>query len=273
MIPATAIIVTKNEAENLAHCLLPLVGLFTRVIVVDSGSTDETVAVAQNLGADVIRYQWNGAYPKKRQWCLENIYGLGDWVFFIDADEVASPQLLRELRLLFARGPGADGYFIKGVYVWMGRRLRFGMTNNKLCLFKKSAFAFPPVNDLDIEGMGEIEGHYQPVPIKGRDGVRIAGLDNPVIHHNRKGRGDWLRRHERYAKWEADMIAREAFPPDPVAWRESLKQLTRGSWLRPYLVFVYSYILRLGFLDGIAGLDFALHRARYTRDVLRKIDI
>lgn len=267
MIPATAIVVTKNEGENISHCLLPLVGLFNRVIVVDSGSTDDTVATAKSLGAEVFSFNWNGAYPKKRQWCLENLYGLGDWVFFIDADETASPQLLRELRILFAKGPKADGYFIRGRYVWMGRKLRFGMVNNKLCLFKKSAFAFPPVNDLDIEGMGEIEGHYQPVSVS--SGARISQLDGEVVHFNRKGRGDWLRRHERYAKWEASMITRDAFPIDPVQWRQELKLATRSAWFRPYLVFLHSYILKLGVLDGVAGLDFALHRARYARDVLR----
>lgn len=268
MIPVTAIVVTKNEGDNIAHCLLPLMPLFQRVVVVDSGSTDDTMASAKSFGADFIPYSWNEKYPKKRQWCLENIHGLGEWVFFIDADEVATPELLRELRLLFARGPKADGYFVRGRYVWMGKRLRFGMTNNKLVLFRRNAFAYPPVNDLDLP-MGEIEGHYQPVPI--REGVVIGQLDHAVLHHNHKGRGDWDRRHERYAAWEAGMIARDAYPVDPVPWRQELKILTRASALRPYLVFLYSFVLRLGFLDGVAGFDFALARASYARDVLRKL--
>lgn len=269
MIPATAIVVTRNEGENIAHCLLPLMGLFNRVLVLDSNSTDDTVATAHAMGADVLNFNWGGTYPKKRQWCLDNIRGLDDWVFFIDADEVATPQLLREIRLLFARGTKADGYFIRGRYVWMNKKLHFGLSNNKLCLFRRDKFKFPVVDDLDIAGMGEIEGHYQPVPIA--DDATIGQLQNAVIHHNRKGRGDWLRRHERYARWEAGMIQREAFPSDPIWWREDLKRLTRGSFLRPYLVFLYSYVLKLGVLDGVAGLDFALHRARYARDVLRKL--
>ena len=266
MMPVTAIIVTRNEADNIAYGLLPLVGLFTRVIVVDSGSSDDTVATALSLGAEVITYRWNGAYPKKRQWCLDNITGLTDWVFFIDADEVASPELLREMRLLFARGVTADGYFVKGRYVWMGRRLHFGLCNNKLCLFRRSKFRFPVVDDLDIPGMGEIEGHYQPLPTD--DDTKIAQLQAPVIHHNRKGRGDWLSRHERYARWEKGMNERNAWPPDPIDWRDDLKKATRTSWFRPYLVFLYSYILRLGMLDGVAGFDFALARARYARDII-----
>ncbi len=268
-IPATAIVVTRDEGDNIAHCLLPLVGLFDRVVVLDSGSTDDTCATAKEMGADVISFVWNGHYPKIRQWCLENVAGLGEWVFFIDADETATPELLREMRLLFARGASADGYFIRGRYVWLGRRLRFGMTNNKLCLFRRGKFAFPLVDDLDIPGMGEIEGHYQPVPVDGD--VAIGQLHGCVIHHNRKGRGDWLRRHDRYAVWESQMTQRGAWPKDPVAWREDLKRLTRASLFRPLLVFVYSYIVMGGFLDGIAGFDYALHRAGYARNVLRRL--
>lgn len=268
MIPATAIVVTKNEGENLSHCLLPLMPLFQRVIVVDSGSTDDTMQVAKAMGAEFLPFSWNGKYPKKRQWCLENIYGLGEWVFFIDADEVASPQLLREMNVLFARKPQADAYFVRGRYVWMHKLLKFGMTNNKICLFRRDAFAYPVVNDLDLSGMGEIEGHYQPVPLRGD--VTIAQLDHAVIHHNRKGRGEWMERHERYAQWEARMILRDAFPLDPVAWRQELKALTRSARFRPYIVFLYSYIARLGFLDGVAGLDYALARAGYARKVLKK---
>ena len=269
MIPATAIIVTRNEGDNIAHCLLPLMPLFQRVIVVDSGSSDDTMASAKSFGADFIPYTWNEKYPKKRQWCLENIRGLGEWVFFIDADEVITPELLREMRLVFARKPQADGYFVRGRYVWMGKRLKFGMTNNKLCLFRRDAFAYPVVNDLDIPGMGEIEGHYQPIPL--RDDVKIGQLNNAVIHDNHKGRGDWIRRHENYANWESAMIRRDAFPVDPVLWRQELKIFTRNAWFRPYAIFLYSYIVRLGFLDGVAGFDYALARANYARDVLRRV--
>ncbi len=269
MIPVTVIVVTKNEGDNIAHCLLPLIPNFQRVIVLDSASTDDTMACAKSMGADFVPFAWNEKYPKKRQWALENLFGLGDWIMFIDADEVVTPGLIREMRLLFARGNLADGYFVRGRYVWMGRRLRYGMTNNKLCLFRRDKFVFPRVNDLDIPGMGEIEGHYQPIPID--SDARIGQLEHAVIHHNHKGRGEWDRRHARYAEWEARMIARKAFPPDPIAWREEVKQLTRASILRPALVFAWSYIVKLGFLDGVPGFDYALSRAGYARDVLRRL--
>lgn len=269
MIPVTVIVVTKNEGDNIAHCLLPLVHNFSRVVVVDSASGDDTMGCAKSMGAEFVPFAWNEKYPKKRQWCLENILGLGDWVFFVDADEVVTPLLIREMRLMFARGNLADGYFVRGRYVWMGRRLRFGLTNNKLCLFRRDKFVFPKVDDLGIQGMGEIEGHYQPVPVDAD--ARIGQIEHAMIHHNHKGRGDWDRRHQRYAVWESQMIARNAFPPDPVPWREEVKQLTRASFLRPALVFAWSYIVKLGVLDGVAGLDYALARAGYARDVLKRL--
>jgi len=265
MIPVTVLVLTKNESDNLAHCLLPLVTRFERVIVVDSASTDDTIDVAKAMGAEVMKFMWSGNYPKKRQWCIEQLYGLGPWVFFVDADETVSPGLVQEIRLLFARGPKADGYFVRGAPVWMNKHLRFGLQNNKLALFRTDSFAFPRVNDLDISGMGEVEGHYQPVRI--RDDARIGQLSAPVIHHNRKGRGAWVKKHEDYAVWEAGMIKRDAFPADPVAWRQELKTLTRASFLRPYLVFFYSYIVRGGFLDGYPGFDYALAKLTYYRQV------
>jgi glycosyltransferase involved in cell wall biosynthesis len=268
-IPVTALVMTKNESENLAQCLLPLVTRFERVIVVDSASTDDTVEIAKNMGAEVMRFIWGGNYPKKRQWCIENLFGLQGWVFFVDADEVVSPQLVQEMRLLFARGPQAEGYFVRGRPVWMNKALRFGQWNNKLCLFRTDCFAFPPVNDLDIPGMGEIEGHYQPVRLK--PDVRIGQIHAPVIHHNLKGRGHWIRKHDDYATWEAGMIQRDAFPVDPVKYRQDLKVLTRTSWFRPWLVFLYGYILRGGFMDGVPGFDYALARKNYAREVLRRV--
>ena len=67
------------------------------------------------------------------------------------------------------------------------------------------------------------------------------------------------------------MIARNLFPPDPIAWREDVKHLTRASMFRPALVFIWSYFVKLGFLDGVAGFDYALARASYARDVLKNL--
>lgn len=260
MIPVSVVIAAKNEEANLAHSLPPLIRSFDEVIVLDSGSADKTCMIAEKAGAKIFPFHWNGRYPKKRQWSLENIPLKREWVFFVDADEIVTDDVIRELQLLdWAK----DGYFVPSKMVWKGKTLNYGMRNNKLCLFRCNAFRFPEIDDLDIEGMGEIEGHYQPVPVA-KD-VSIGQIRAPLVHHDRKG--DWQPRHERYAQWEAEMSLRKSWPVDPVPWRERAKLFLRGHPWRPALLFSYGYVWKRGFMDGKAGLDYALARAGYARRI------
>lgn len=255
-IPVSVIVVTKNEEANIGRCLAAL-GDFSEVVVVDSGSDDRTQEIALAAGARVVNFAWNGHYPKKRQWCLDTLALKHDWVFFVDADEVVTPELAREMAALdFARA----GYFVKGLYVREGRVLRYGLRNNKLALLDRRRVHFPVVDDLDLPGMGEIEGHYQPVP-KARE--RVGQLRAPLLHHAYQSREAWRERHERYAKWERGMNAKQAWPDDPAAARRVLKRIFRALPLRGAAAFFHSYIIKLGFLDGGAGLKFAADRYYY----------
>lgn len=260
MIPVSVIVTTKNEALNLPHSLPQLVRHCDEVIVVDSSHDDETRQIVRQCGAGYIGFTWNGKYPKKRQWCLDHLPLKHDYVLFIDADEIADDAFFDELSTL---SWDCDGYFISSRMVWRGTLLNHGMRNNKLCLFRRGKFAFPVIDDLNMTGMGEIEGHYQPVP---HDGMRavIGQIKTPLVHHDR--RDSWNFRHHNYAMWEAAMNKRGAWPVDPVPYREFLKRfLRRYALLRPAIIFVYAYILKRGFLDGRAGLDYALARAKYAR--------
>ena len=264
MIQATAIVCVKNEGKNLPNSLPPLIKKFAEVIVVDSHSTDGTGKIATDLGVKVHQFSWNNQYPKKRQWVLDNLDLKHNWVFMCDADEIITDNFTRELSTI---DWDADGYFVKSDMVWNGKRLKFGMKNNKLCLFKKSAFEYPVVDDLNIDGMGEIEGHYQPIATQ--DSVIIKDIKSPIIHDDKKG--DWFNRHDQYTKWEIEMNAREVWPIDPIHHRELIKDAIRTSPLRPYIVFIYSYILKAGFMDGMAGFNYAMARSRYTYNIVHAI--
>ena len=85
-LPITVIIPTRNEAANLGACLRSLKG-FAQVVVVDSQSTDDTVAVAHAAGAEVHQFHYSGGWPKKRQWALENLEIRSPWTLLLDADE------------------------------------------------------------------------------------------------------------------------------------------------------------------------------------------
>lgn len=268
VIPASVIVTTKNESRAIGACLEALAG-FDEIVVVDSASTDDTVKISEKYGARVESFVWNGRYPKKRQWCLDVLMLRHDWVFFVDADEVVTPDLHTEIAVLFeAAPPCGAGYFVEGLYVWNGKILRRGLRNAKIALLNRRRMEFPVVDDLDIPGMGEMEGHYQPVPKE--SGAEIGRLRAPLLHYACTDRAAWDARHEKYAIWEAKMNARRAWPKDPVPVREALKTLFRALPGRDVVSFLYGYVWKAGFWDGWAGFDFACARAGYYRAIARE---
>lgn len=267
MIPVSVLIVTRNAGAQIADCLRSIGG-FGEVIVIDSHSSDRTCAIAGEFGAATVDYRWDGRYPKKRQWCLDTLSLRHDWILFVDADERLTPGLTAEIAALFTEGPAHCGYFIDGQYVVEGRALRHGLRNRKLVLFDKRKVRFPVIGDLGLEGMGEIEGHYQPVPIAP---CRLGRLSEPMLHHANDDRAAWLERHRRYARWEAGMNERRAWPRDPVTGRETLKRLFRALPARGWIAFLQSFVLKQGFRDGRAGWRMAMDRKLYY-DMVRDAD-
>ena len=260
-IPVSVIVVTRNEAHHIVRCLSALKD-FDDIVVVDSHSDDDTAALAAAHGARVVDYHWGGQYPKKRQWCLDQLALKHDRVFFVDADEVVTTALVEEIRRLsWAR----DGYFIRGAYVFDEKVLRFGLMNNKLTLFDRRAFAFPIVDDLDAPGMGEIEGHYQPLPIK--KGAQIGQLRPVLLHYAGDEGAAWAVRHARYAAWEAFMLRHHAYPPEIGTLRTLCKMVFRHMPWRPQMAFLHSFILKAGFMEGARGWRFAKTRSDYYRMV------
>jgi glycosyltransferase involved in cell wall biosynthesis len=259
-IPVTVLVVTKNEEKNLSRCLVSL-ERFDEVIVVDSQSTDATADIARSFGVTVVPFVWNGTYPKKRQWCLDHLHLKHDRVFFVDADEEVTPACARDIETL---DWSCAGYFVKGVYVLNGRALRFGLKNNKLCLFDRRKIEFPPVDDLDIPGMGEMEGHYQPVLKKGFV-QKIGTLKHGVLHYAMEDELRHNHRHTGYAAWEKAMRKRNAYPADVTRLRRFLKKCFHETPARPVVAFLHSYIIRLGFLDGWNGYAFAKSRLQYYK--------
>ncbi len=267
--PITVIIVTKNEAPVMARCLDALSAFddtFNDIIVVDSNSTDDTAAIAAAHGARVINFEWNGAYPKKRQWCLDTLDIKHDFVFFVDADEVVTPALIAELKTLEYT---AAGYFIRGRYVVDGRVLNHGLVNNKLCLINREKIEFPVIDDLDSAAMEEIEGHYQPVLKRVYRDSPLGQVRASLLHYTDIHGASWAARHMRYAAWQALVDRRGALPTENHRGRAALKAVFKALPYKPLTAFVHSYVLKRGFLDGRAGFAFARSRWRYYQMVDR----
>ncbi len=267
-LPITVLVMTKNEAAHIARCIKSL-SFCQRIVVVDSFSNDKTGKIAAQLGAKVMPFEWNRRYPKKRQWSLDNIPIRTEWVMFVDADEVVSSSLRLELTRLLSKKRSKDAYYIRSFSVWKNRLLRHGRRNNKIVLFKNGMAFFPNVSDEDEFNSGEMEGHYQPL-VKGETGQ----LSKPLIHHGFSNRQEWLEKHRRYARWIAWMIVHEKKDKlvyDRVGIMQTMASLFWIMPFKPLWVFLDSFILKCGFLDGIGGLSYALCRARYYRMIGREI--
>ncbi len=261
-IPVSVIVVTRNEEKRIGKCLSCLRG-YSEVFVVDSGSTDKTCEIADSYGARLFRFEWNGQYPKKRQWCLENLPLGNDWVFFVDADEEVPVSLNNEIEIFVKEnGQNYGGVFIQSDYVIDGKRTCFGMKNTKLCLFDKNSFYFPVVDDLDCPGMGEIEGHYQPVLKNHACKKSIKRLRKNSLHKISTDVA-WIRKHKNYAQWQWCVEKKDALPDDVSSMRRLAKMIFRRLPCRPVFAFVHSYFLKLGFLDGAAGYKLAKSRYDY----------
>lgn len=260
-IPVLAVLPVKNEAENIGRTIASVIDTVEAVVIVDSGSTDGTQQIARELGAEVVDFTWDGGYPKKKQWCLDHVRTDLDWVLLLDGDESPTPELLVELRELFARQPGpdaeADAYDIPLAYWFAGRELRHGYTVHKRSLLNRRTVSFPVVDDLDAPGIREMEGHYQPVA------PRAKRLRARLEHRDLDPMTTWFDRHNRYSDWEAWL------EHQPVAREQVRGAKTRQGRLftrvpfKPVVFFLYAYLARSGFRDGRAGFDYALALSFY----------
>jgi len=254
MIPVSVLIVTKNAADGLEATLESLED-FGEILIVDSNSTDGTKMIAAAHKVPVISYQWNGQYPKKRQWCLENVPTENDWILFVDADEIVTDALKREITETITDTPHA-AFFLRGQPVFCGKRLNHGRWNNKIVLFRKGALRYPELPDTHT-AMGEIEGHVQPFV----DGT-VGQLKNALIHETAENLDAWIDRHQRYAAWQADIeTANTNLAASERGARRLAKTIFSALPLRPVMVFIDSYVWKKGALDGSAGFHYATARA------------
>ncbi|MGO9088674.1 MAG: glycosyltransferase family 2 protein [Candidatus Sulfotelmatobacter sp.] len=256
-LPVSVIVAARNEEKNLPRCLEALRGV-GEVYVIDSQSTDATPEIARSCGANVVQFHYQGGWPKKRQWAMDNLPLQYDWILLIDADEALTPSLADEIRQAI-QSPGCNGYYISLRMWFLGKVLRHGdATFWKLALFRRGKGHYEcRLRDQD-SSMADMEVHEHVVV----DGPTLR-LKNPLIHHNVESLSRYIQKHDEYSNWEARVLLQgEQGSTDlPPAFFGT--QAQRRRWLKkklyalpgsPILLFFYRYFLRLGFLDGIPGL-------------------
>lgn len=258
MISISVIIFTKNEQNNLLDCIAS-VRSFNQIIVLDSMSIDSTESIARKEHVEFVSFHWNKKYPKKRQWALMNLNFKNEWVLFVDADERLSPELINEIESFMSeKSDRFSAAIIPITYFFGGKELRFGHVPKKIVLMKSHAANYPEISDLDVEGMGELEGHYQPQIIG-----KVFKMKNRIVHNDNDPISSWALRHVRYAQWEAFLILNHDDRQIVSKAKSSLNARLHKSRFRGPLFFVYSFFLKFGFLDGQAGFDYAFGKLWY----------
>ena len=252
--PVSVLVITRNEEVNIVACL-ESVGWASEVFVVDSFSTDRTVELAERLGATVTWHafetcaaQWN--------WALDNLPFANDWVLVLDADERVPCSLVDEIAHAVTDASQRNaGYWMKRRFFFCGKWLRHGGLYPTwiVRLFRRTAGRF---------GRHGISEH---LVLEGPKGY----LRVPLDHCDCKPLSDWIQKHDRYAGIEAEEFTRgqsEAGQLCTIRARLWGSQAERKLWIklqvwnrvpllvRPFLFFIRNYFLKLGFLDGRAGL-------------------
>lgn len=271
-VPLAVLLLTFNEEENLRLSLPGLRMLQCPIILVDSGSTDGTQQIAQENGCLWLEHKFTN-HTEQWRWALGNLPVRADWVLALDADQRLTPELAREIPARLAlTAPGqaeerVQGFYLNRRHIFRGRWLRHG------ALYPKYLLKLVRPDQVYFDAKDLVDHHFL-VP-----GL-TASLRGDLIEENRKeGKIQfWIDKHNRYARAMAreQMLRSEpnaahgltpqfwGSPDERILWLK-LRWYSLPLYWRPWLYFVYRYILRGGFLDGRQGFIFHFLQALWFR--------
>ncbi|MBM3999121.1 MAG: glycosyltransferase family 2 protein [Planctomycetes bacterium] len=234
----TVIIPCKNERMNIRPCVESVRHLADEVLIADSGSQDGTMEIARSIGPCRIierEYVHSGDF---KNWAIPQ--ATHPWVLIVDADERVAPELAGEIRRILECGGPLDGYWIRRENYFQGHRIRFSGWQSDRCLrlFRRDLGRYVGDND-----------HAEVRVSSGRVGVLCARLR----HFTAWSARHYLRKLDRYASYQAEVWYRAGRKPRPV----------KLALIAPFR-FAQTYFLRLGFLDGVPGLQICALTAFYS---------
>ncbi|MCA9050986.1 MAG: glycosyltransferase family 2 protein [Planctomycetaceae bacterium] len=263
----TVVILTYNEARNIGDCLRHLAWA-DDVILVDSGSLDNTIQIARECRPDV-RVLENPFedFGQQRNWALDNISPHRGWILFLDADEHATESFANAVQEAIRKDSPVVGYFLTYRNMFLGTWL------------KRSTFY--PSWQLRLLRHGHMryrkEGHGQSELTNGPLGY----IERPYDHFPfQNGLKRWIAKHNEYSSSECELVLRlraeplrlaDLFSQNKVVRRRALKQIASRMWFRPTLRFLYTYLFRMGCLDGRAGYIYCRLMAQYEFQLLAKL--
>jgi glycosyltransferase involved in cell wall biosynthesis len=260
----TIAIPVRNEERNLVSCLQAIGSDLARhVVVIDSGSTDATAAVARAHGAELIQFHWDGCFPKKRNWYLRHHPLATTWVLFLDADEILTPAAKREIAAALP-GSSHQGFLLSYTNYFLGRRLRGGYPLRKIALFRVGQVEYERIEE-EHWSQCDMEVHEHP-QLTGTVGLIRSRID----HRDLRGIDSYIAKHNQYAAWEAHRLFSHRHDPHTSAnWKphQRLKyRLITSPW-GGLAFFLGSFFLMGGWRDGSVGFAFCLLKAGYFTQI------
>jgi glycosyltransferase involved in cell wall biosynthesis len=262
------IVLTYNEEKHIARCVKSLKKVSGNINVVDSYSSDNTVAIAQSLGAAVYQNKWIN-YSDQFNWAIEHCNITTEWIMRIDADEYLSDELCEELiKVLPTLKPPVNGLMLNYRHYFWGRWIKHG-TRYPLTLLR-----------IWRRGYGFIEKKWMDERIILTEGETYK-LKNDFIHDDLNNLTYFIDKHNSYATREAIDLLNKKYnflPGDSLIahqkenrkhihlwFKEHIYAKPFLLWIRSFGYFFYRYFLRLGFLDGKEGLAYHILQGFWYR--------
>lgn len=229
----SVIVITKNEARNIRRCLRSVANLADEIIVLDSGSSDATVAICKEFTSQVIVTDWPGYGPQKNRALA---LAQGDWVLSLDADEWVRAPLQNEILQAVQQNKFA-GFTMPRINMFCGRFQRYGdaAQDRVLRLFRRDASKFTD------------DFIHEKVLCSGA----IGRLQQPLLHNSSRTYEAWTAQMQKYTKLTAELRYTKGRRSNPT------KAIVNAGW-----IFFRSYVLRQGFRDGKVGLLYATLNAK-----------
>ncbi len=256
----TIVILTFNSARTINEVVSSCRHLSEKILVVDSYSKDDTVKIARSLGCKVLQHTFKD-YSTQRNWAQQKVRT--QWVLHLDSDEIISKKLADSIQAAFSKKSDNDGYLMKRLTYFMGKPIRFGHMNPNwhLRLFKvKTGYCEDRLYDQHFIAKGN-----------------LARLDGYILDVPKKSVEEWIDNHNRWSTAEAEELLSgnslcKSLPgklnKDPRIRKRLIKNnvyYRLPPLVRPFIFFGYSYIVRLGFLDGRAGFIYSILQSFWFR--------
>jgi len=264
----TIAIPIKNEALLLQGCLDAIGKDFAeKIVIIDSGSTDNSLEIAKKNNIEVLDFKWNGQFPKKRNWFLQNYSPKTKWVQFLDADEYLTEDFKNEIRKAILDEVKV-GFWLTYTRYFLGKKMKGGYPLRKLALFRVGSGEYERIEENNWSTL-DMEIHEHPI-LDGKTGVIKSEID----HLDFRGISHYVIKHNEYASWEAERIMKMGANSEikkQWTWKQKMKyKLMLTPFIGPAF-FLGSYFLLGGFRDGSRGLAFSILKASYFTQVYCKI--